>query len=206
MRKFFSVVLIVVMVIALAGCLGNKDTSTLLNKEGIAPFKLTERESYLLQSFGMENNSQIITFNAPKEAITIEANVYRLNDRDDWESIGGGAMSLGNERIPVDKLTGTFTTLLNENYTIDFHINCSGRGSYTTNDIDVASEYMVSSKTFLREFQDIEINKEIPVAIMVYDSGPRMQSYSLQDYFEPSRFDQMDLVQVVTLTFTDKDF
>jgi len=51
------------------------------------------------------------------------------------------------------------------------------------------------------QFQGIEMDKEIPVAIMVYDSGTIMRSYSLQDYFEPSKFEGMDLVQVVTLTF-----
>ncbi len=39
---------------------------------------------------------------------------------------------------------------------------------------------------------------------MVYDSGTSVQSYSLQDYFEPSKFSEVDLVQVVTLTFTDE--
>lgn len=49
------------------------------------------------------------------------------------------------------------------------------------------------------------MNKEIPVALMVYDSGTSMSGYSLQDYFDPSVFDGMDFVQVVTLTFTDKE-
>lgn len=62
---------------------------------------------------------------------------------------------------------------------------------------------MASAIGFLQEFQKIEINQEIPVALMVYDSGPRLESYSLNDYFEPSKFDGMDFVQVVTLNFTD---
>ncbi|MBS5824758.1 MAG: hypothetical protein KID00_13065 [Clostridium argentinense] len=40
---------------------------------------------------------------------------------------------------------------------------------------------------------------------MVCDSGIKMRSCSLQDYFDPARFDGMDLVQVVTLTFMDKE-
>lgn len=90
----------------------------------------------------------------------------------------------------------TLTACSDSKHTIDFHINCSGRASYKTNEIDVDSEYMASTKVFLTEFQDIEINKEIPVAIMVYDSGTSMRSYSLQDYFEPLEFNGMDLVQV----------
>lgn len=188
----------------LVGCLGNKDELTLLNKEGIAPFELTKREAYLLQSFGLDNNAQIIAFNAPKEALTLEVNVYRLKDHATWESLGKGAMSLGNERTATEQLSGTFTALLKPDYTIDFHINCNGRASYQTDKIDFDSDYMASSKTFLREFKNIEMNKEIPVAIMLYDGGTSMRSYSLEDYFEPSKFDPIDLVQVITLTFTDK--
>ena len=65
-------------------------------------------------------------------------------------------------------------------------------------------EEMASVKGFLQEFQPIAMNTEIPVALMVYDSGTSMKSYTLQDYFEPSKFDGMDLVQVVTLEFSDK--
>ena len=73
------------------------------------------------------------------------------------------------------------------------------------NEIILDAETMASTKGFLQEFQKIEINKEIPVALMVYDSGTSMRSYSLKDYFDPSKFDGMDLVQVVTLTFADEN-
>src|SRR5690606_31936681 len=94
---------------------------------------------------------------------------------------------------------------LKENYAIDFNINASGRASYKTDEIVLDTETMASTKGFLQKFQKIELNKEMPVAIMVYDSGTSMRSYSLQDYFDPSKFEGMDLVQVVTLTFTDKE-
>ncbi|MDE6220383.1 MAG: hypothetical protein K2G51_08170, partial [Lachnospiraceae bacterium] len=63
-----------------------------------------------------------------------------------------------------------------------------------------------STRSFLDSFQDIALNTEIPIAVMVYDSGTRMQSYTPQDYFEPSKFEEMDLVQVVTLEFSDQSF
>lgn len=39
--------------------------------EGIAPYPLTAREESLLQSFGLQNNAQVLAFRAPKEAITL---------------------------------------------------------------------------------------------------------------------------------------
>ena len=61
---------------------------------------------------------------------------------------------------------------------------------------------MASTKKFLTEFQEIELGKEIPVALLVYADGRGMRNHSLQEYFEPQNFAGMELVQVVTLTFT----
>lgn len=204
-KRLFSLILIFTIVMALVACSNKTDLPKLLTKEGIIPYELSESEKYILQSFGMEGNSQIISFHAPKESITLNVNVYRLESDGNWGSIGGGAVSIGTDREPIEQLTGTFTMQLKENYEIDFNINASGRASYKIDEIILDAEIMASSKGFLQEFQKIEINKEIPVALMVYDSGTSMRSYSLQDYFEPSKFDGMDLVQVVTLTFTDKE-
>ena len=203
--RFFSLILIFTIVTALVACSNKTDSPKLLTKEGIIPYELSKSEKYILQSFGMEGNSQIISFHAPKDAITLNVNVYRLENGETWSNIGVGAISIGTDRVPAEQLTGTFTMQLKENYAIDFNINASGRASYRTDEIILDAETMVSTKGFLQEFQKVEINKEIPVALMVYDSGTSIRSYSLQDYFDPSKFDGMDLVQVVTLTFTDKE-
>ncbi|WP_353095530.1 hypothetical protein [Tissierella praeacuta] len=207
MRKkiLFLSILIFVIVLFLIVCFNNTDGYKFLTKEGIRPYKLSESEKYILQSFGMEGNSQIIYFHAPKEAITLNVNVYRLESGENWSNIGGGAISIGTDREPIEQLTGTFTMQLKENYSIDFNINAAGRASYKTDEIILDSEAIASTKTFLEEFQKIEVNKEIPIALMVYDSGTSMRSHSLQDYFYPSEFGGMDLVQVVTLTFTDEE-
>lgn len=204
-KILFSLILIFNIAMVLITCSYNTDSPKLLTKEGIAPYDLSESEKYILQSFGMEENSQIISFHAPKEAITLNVNVYRLEGGKSWNNIGGGAISIGTDREPIEQLTGTFTMQLKENYVIDFNINAGGRASYKTDEIILDLETIASTRSFLQEFQKIEINKEIPVAVMVYDSGTSMRGYSLQDYFDPYKFDGMDLVQVVILTFTDEE-
>ena len=203
MKKTFSVVLIFIIMMMLAACSSKTNLPKHLSKEGIAPYELSESESYILQSFGMDKNSQMFSFKAPKEVISLKVNVYRLESSENWVEIGGGAISIGSDRTSTDQLAGAFTVQLEENYAIDFNINCNGLASYKTEGISVDSEIITSEKGFLQEFQSIEINTEIPVALMVYDSGTVMRSYSLQDYFEPSKFEGMDLVQVVTLKFSD---
>lgn len=205
MKKAISVVIILLMVLILAACSGKSDPSLALTKEGVAPYELSEREANLLQSLGIKDTSQIISFKAPKEAIALNVNVYRLGDDGKWVNYGGGGMSIGEEKEPVDLLLGSVSLQLRDNYSIAFNINSGGGGtaSYKTDEITLDSSVIASAKGFLREYQSIELNKEIPVAIMVYDDGTSMKSYSLQDYFEPSRFEGMDLVQIVTLVFSD---
>ncbi|WP_353094635.1 hypothetical protein [Tissierella praeacuta] len=105
----------------------------------------------------MEGNSHIISFHAPKEAITLNVNAYRLE---------------GGENL--------------EHYWLRsyFNINAGGRTLYKTDEIILDVETMAYNKDFLQEFHKIEINKEIPVALMVYDSVRSMRNYSLQDYFD----------------------
>lgn len=205
MKKITCLFVMFVMLFSLAACSGNSNSVELLKKEGIAPYDLSEEGEYILQSFGMENDSQIITFKAPKDAITMNVNIYRLEDSEKWNLIGEGAISIGEEREPVEQLEGTFTMQLQEKYVVDFHINCAGRMSSQSEEIVFDSEGISSTKVFLQEFQEVELNTEIPVALMVYDSGTSMKSHSLQDYFEPSEFAEMDLVQAVTMEFSDKE-
>lgn len=204
-KKIYLLVSIFIIILVLVACSESKgDSPKPLAKEGVQPYSLSESEKYLLRSFGMEKNSQIISFNAPKEAITMDINVYRLANDDMWEIIGGSGISIGKEREPIDKLSGTFAMQLRENHAIDFNINMAGRASFKTDEIILDTETMASMKGFLQEYQDIEIDKEIPVALMVYDSGTSMRTYSLEDYFEPAIFEGMELVQVVTLMFINE--
>ncbi|MEL7623004.1 MAG: hypothetical protein AAGU12_05390 [Clostridiales bacterium] len=117
----------------------------------------------------MAGNSQIISFNAPKEATALNVNVYRLEDGEKWVSTGGGAISIDPDETPSDRLAGTFAMQLKENYVIEFNINSNGLASYKTDEILLDSEVIASVKGFLQEFQGIEINREIPVALMIHD-------------------------------------
>ena len=203
-EEVFSLFLVFIMLMTLSACSEKYESVEFLDKVGIAPYDLSEEGEYLLQAFGMENTSQIIAFKAPKEAITMNVNVYCLDNSEQWNPVGESAISIGEDREPVEQLEGTFAMQLQKNYGIDFHINCAGRMSSQSEEIVLDNEGLASVKVFLQEFEEVELNTEVPVALMVYDSGTSMKSYSLQDYFNPSEFAEMDIVQAVTLEFSDK--
>ena len=202
-KKIISIALLVVFAMSLAACSNSTNTKT-ENKEGVYPYELSEREENILQAFGMGGNSQILSFRAPSEAISLEVNVYMLDENGEWKGYSGGGISIGAEREPVGELAGMFTMLLHDDYSMDFNITCGGRASYTTDAVTTVPETVASIKAFLTEQQGIELNKEIPVALMVYDSGTSMRSITPETYFEPALLSDMDFVQAVTLTFSDK--
>ncbi|MEK4424673.1 hypothetical protein [Solibacillus sp. FSL K6-1523] len=204
MKKFFVLFLMMAMIIMLAACSNNASKTKLLSKEGVAPYELSESDAYLLQSLGLEMDANILSFKAPKTAKGLNVNAYVLNNDGTWEDIGGVGVSLGQDTGTDERLQGTFAMLLKENYAIDFNIHINGRFTSQTEALNVNFENMASLKGFLTDFRKIELNKEIPVALMVYDGGDSMRSYEMEDFFSPSIFEGMDLVQAVTLTFTDE--
>jgi len=198
-RKVIAMFLSVAIMLLLSACTSKRSAPKMLSKEGIAPYELSKSDIYLLQSLGLDLNTNIISFKAPQNTKSLKVNVYLLKDNGTWDATGGGQVSLGQEA----GLEGTFAIMLKDNFAINFCINTKGRSLYKTDKLDVDYEVVASSKVFLSEFQKIELNKEIPVAIMIYDSGNSMGSYSTEDFFSPSKFEEMDLVQAVTLIFAD---
>lgn len=204
MKKYFTIFFTIALVVAFSACSSKADVSTSLRKEGIAPYELSDRDAYLLQAIGMDTGTNIISFKAPKSVKSIKLNTYVLDDDGTWNPTGGGQVSSGTEANPDARLEGTFTMLLKDDGAIDFIINATGSRAFFQVDALDADDHSMSAKRFLTDFQEIEPNKEIPVAMMVYDSGTSMRGFVVDDYFSPSKFEGMDVVQAVTLTFTDR--
>ena len=202
MKRFL---LLLCLALALCGCSRTETKPGIPAEEGIAPYELTEEQQELLSAFGMEDSARLFAFLAPEEAITVEVTVCRLTDAGTWEVTGNGAMSIGAERQPVSRLSGTIAMELRGDHGIDFNINCAGRGSFSSEKTELEGEPLGSTMGYLAEFQPIELNREIPLAIMAWDSGTSMRSYRPQDYYDTSLFEGIDLVQSVTVKFSDKE-
>lgn len=205
MKKRISMILLFLLLFQLAACSSGKNgDANRLTKEGVAPYELTEQESYLLQSFGLGDGAKAISFLAPEQAVSMEVNVYFLGEDQQWEKRDGGSISLGTAVADAEQTSGIFTVKANPDHSLDIRVNGAGSMSFSTAPVPMEREDEVTAAAFLKEFQQIELGREIPVAIMVYDSGTEMSSFSAQDYFEQSKFEGMDLVQAVTLTFSAK--
>lgn len=200
-KRFYLIIGILIATVIVFACLKNTDAFKTLAREGVQAYELSEKEKELLSSFGMEGNSHIISFNAPKELTSLELKAYKLKDNKEWEVISSGGISIARDRQPIDRLFGSLTMQLLEDHVIQCNINTAGRASFKTDKIILDGEEMASLKVFLQDYQEIERDREIPLALMVYDGKTSMRNYSLEDYFNPTKFQGVDLVQVLTLTF-----
>ena len=203
MRKVTQGMLLFLFLLSLAGCTMSSSEDADLAQGKIAPTVLTESAQDVFDAFGMRDTSQMLSFNAPAGARSVEISVYRLGTNGTWASIGGGGLSLDDGQTQNAELSGTFAMQLREHYSMDIFVRCSGLYTFQTDEIVLDQQIVSSLKGFLRDQQEITLNTEIPVALLVYDDGTAMDSYSLQDYFESDGFAGMDLVQAVTLEFLD---
>lgn len=188
----------------LTGCAAEEETFGSMSREGIAPCALTQPQQQVLQAIGMEDTAKLFSFLAPEEAITMEIRAYRLTDGDIWTSVGDGSVSIGTEREPISRLAGTIGMTLEDRYRIAFHLNVAGQSAFSTEEIQWDEAPSGSCRAYLTELQEITLHEEIPIAVLVYDDGTAMKAYTVEDYFEPSAFDGMDLVQAVTVEFSDQ--
>ena len=206
MKKLFAVIAVLSLAFSLVSCKDVSESKFAMKEEGIAPYQLSEEGKYILESFNMQRNSKLISFNAPKEAITMNINLYRLKDGKWEKSSDGGGISIGSEREPVDRIQGTLALTVNQDdHSIDYVINCGGTFSSYFSAAQTETETSVSAFCFLEELKTIELNKEIPVLISVYDSGSSMPAFSVDRFDDPSRLEDKDLVQALTVTFTEND-
>lgn len=203
MRKIIAVMLCV-CVLAFAGCSNTEDTTDkdtaaqgakYLEKEGIAPYDLSEGEEYILDVMNIKKDTLLVSYNATENTKMLMVRVYNLNDGQ-WDETGNLTFVIAD-----DNKHGTISIMEKDNYVLELStISASAKSEK----IDDENEYVQSQKTVINDFQNIELNKEIPVAIYINDSDTAGVPIELSEFSDPSNFEGIDLVRAVTFEFMDE--
>lgn len=193
-----------VCVLAFAGCSNTEDTTDkdtaaqgakYLEKEGIAPYDLSEGEEYILNVMNIKKDTLLVSYNATENTKMLMVRVYNLNDGQ-WDEIGNLAFVIAD-----DNKHGTISIMEKDNYVLELStISASAKSEK----IDDENEYVQSQKTVINDFQNIELNKEMPVAIYINDSDTAGVPIELSEFSDPSNFEGIDLVRAVTFEFMDE--
>lgn len=203
MRKIIAVMLCV-CVLAFAGCSNTEDTTDkdtasqgakYLEKEGIAPYDLSEGEEYILDVMNIKKDTLLVSYNAAENTKMLMVRVYNLNDGQ-WDETGNLTFVIAD-----DNKQGTISIMEKDNYVLELStISASAKSEK----IDDENQYVQSQKAVINDFQNIELNKEIPVAIYINDSDTAGVPIELNEFSDPSNFEGIDLVRAVTFEFMDE--
>ena len=192
------------MMVCLTACSSTPRPTQESRQGSLVPYELTERESVLLEVLGVKDRAQIIEFHAPEGVKSVAVEVHRLSQDGAWDT--ETALAFGYDTETSEAIVdGRISMLLSENHVIEFQVSHNGGGmNAKTEEIVLDTKTSASTTGFLESAADIVLDQEIPVAFLVYDSDGHMPGASVESYFEPSNFQGMDLVQAVTLTFSDE--
>lgn len=197
MRRRFLPGLLAAVLLFLPACSGTAANAS------ISP-DLTESTQDVLEAFGMAGTASLLSFQGPEEAITLRLRVHHLGEDGAWEEADTWGTSIGEERTPVDRLSGTLAIQLQEDGSLGFHIR-SGGGLASCQTEPIGLEPAASARCFLTESRDLPLNQEVPVALLLYGvDGDGIPVCSLEDFADPSRLAGLELVQAVTVECTDQ--
>lgn len=187
------VVLLAALALVFAGCRQNA------LKNVVSAYPLTSDQQKLLGYLNLEDSAKLFSYRCPEEALSVTASTYVL-DNGVWSKTGEGTISWDAE----DEMSrnGVFTLIYREDRRFDMSLNAQGTSTFRSDPVDVPEGLTAFSHAWLTEDQEIQLDKEIPVAIFVGDSGNTMESFTTEDYYHPEKLQDLDLVQAVTLTFS----
>ena len=187
----------ILLMVGLSGCRTETKEGRM---PGIEPYELSEETVKVLEAFGMQDNSSLLRFRMPEKTEEVLVRIWNLSEDRKWEVAGEGNLGAAAEQ-DTGSGAGTLAISVEENGKIEVHLSSQGMLEFHTDALDEIDKMTVWSRGFLDKFCSAEQNKEIPVAIMVYDDGAEMKSYEPEDYFDTLAFDGMDAVQAVTVEF-----
>lgn len=205
MKKYIISCCLILLLI-LSSCTGKSMEASLLpTKEGIAPVTLSERENQIINLLD-KGNSAFFAMKAPKESKRLQILLHTLKEDGTWDTTQtNNDMFRGEDSSDVQPLEGVFSLTRNDDCSIA--MRCENKNGVTTllNDIpapQLSFDSNSGSSSFLWHFQSIELDKEIPIAILALNQNNRITPPSLRDYYDTSKLADYDFVQVVTFTFT----
>ncbi len=211
MKKYSIPVCVVILIISMCFCAFSQTPTTQVSlREGIWPYEFTERDKSLLRDFGLNvgSNAMMYQFNAPKEATELLVRVYQVeNNR--WQLRDKFGISIGEEREPVDRLSGIMTIQRKEPSKIEFQINCAGNMYFPVMLEEVQEmELMSWGQHFMDSYWIVQTGREIPVMLLAFNEGHNLQMYNI-DIFSDEIHKEIEsentLDILVTATFNETD-
>ncbi len=217
MKKYSIPICVVILIISMCFCAFSQTPTTYQPiREGIWPYEFTGRDKSLLRDFGLNvgSNAMMYQFNAPEEATELLVRVYEVNDNR-WQLRDKFGISIGEEREPVDRLSGVMSIHRPNQHEMIFRIHNAGLMEFPVTLEEIKGmEGLSWGYQFLDKSWQIQTGKEIPVMLFNYNTAGRITVPNFDLYLKeiPDAYDETDyendknlLDILVTVTFNETD-
>lgn len=188
--------LLLILLLFSAGC------QVEARKNTLAPYPLTESQSELLRYLNLSNTANLFSFQVPEDTLSVTVTCYVLEDGV-WIENGGGSIFWDGQNTD-GPTKGVFSMVYREDQRFDMSLSSQGTSTFQSKPVAFDGNLTASSHAWLGEEQEIQLDQEIPVALFVETSGNSMASFTTDTYFTPEAFQDLDVVQAVTLTFSSQ--
>lgn len=166
----------------------------------VSPYPYTESQTELLRLAGLTERVRAVRFDLPPGCESVKLTVHQLDDDGAWQAVTKGELRPQQSDAPQQ---GVIVFMLGESGDITSIINLQGQATYQTETTLDTGAFAAFSNLFLGEAEQIQWDAELPVGMLLYSPQPGVPAYELNDFFEPGRFAKEDIVQAITLQFTN---
>ena len=195
MKKFISILMILVVTLSLSSC-ANKENNEKVNNSKIELASLTEEESNILQLFGVDTTSKVFDYVVDEKATSMAIKQYILDENLEWKENGGSSVS-------IEDLKGRIAISINDNSSIRIAIqDKNGVGAWISDPESLEDIQAHAKSTSWANSSDIAYNEEIPLVIQINTSSNEIASYGVESFFDTQRLKGHDKVIALTVTFS----
>jgi hypothetical protein len=203
--KKYILICFVFIFLSLSACTQTStDASLFPTKEGVEPYQFSKHDKDILRLF--DGEVSLLRIKSPKEAQHLSVLLHTLKDDGTWDTCAtNNDMFWGEDTTSDQQLEGILALSREDDYSIKMRIGYETGATAFLNGIpapEFSFDPKAGSSAFLSEFQTIELDKEIPIAMLALNEDCELPTPSLSDYFDTSLLDGYDFVQIVTITFS----
>ncbi len=194
MIKYLRILLLILLLALLIGC---SKAAEISEQSNITPYISSDEFLHLT---GLGSSYFAYSFDAPQEATDMHVILYEYLSDCGWSPTINGLISIGEEREPINHLSGTILISLNYGNRIKISVDCAGTATYFSEPQDWFASLPEDVDSLCAKIP-VYGNEETAILISGY-SKRKIALISLMDFLSPSAsLSSYEHVYAITVSF-----
>lgn len=167
-----------------------------LKSFGIVPDDYVSFSAKMFDILGLDTKEDIYVYNVPQEAKVIYIEAYSF-DGSGWKNVWDSGAGI----TAPSHMSGEIAIEIKKDYSLKIS------GDYfssTTKPLTLSENIENVTVLKLDDFWEFELDKEVPVYMILADEEKKEFSYNLEDYPSTENLDGVDIAQVLTIEFSSE--